>query len=50
MFKLKKIFFFKTHPPYKGVENFNGGAKYEKTANFNFEQSFLNLKLQSTFK
>ena len=36
MFILKKIFFYKTH--IMDVENFNRGAKYEKTINFNLEQ------------
>ena len=39
MFILKKIF-FKKPPHIMGVENFNGGAKYEKT-NFNLEKKFL---------
>ena len=40
MFILKKKFFFKKTPHIMGVENFNGGAKYKKTTNFNFEQLF----------
>ena len=39
MFILKKIFIKqKTH--IMSVENFNGGAKYEKTTNFNLEQFY----------
>ena len=37
MFILKKIVFFNP-PPYNGVVTFNGGAKYEKATNFNFQQ------------
>ena len=34
----KKFFFKKAH--IMGVENFNGGAKYEKITNLNLEQFF----------
>ena len=37
MFILKKIF-FQPPPHIMGVENFNGGAKYEKTRNSSLEQ------------
>ena len=35
----KKCFFRKKNH-IMGVENFNGGAKYEKTTNFNLEQLY----------
>ena len=36
----KKIFFFKKNH-IMGVENFNGGAKYKKTTNFNLSNFIL---------
>ena len=39
MFIIEKIF-FKKPPHIMGVENFNEGAKYEKTTNFNLEQFY----------
>ena len=39
MFILEKNFFSKNHH-IMNVENFNGGAKYEKMTNFNLEQFF----------
>ena len=39
MFILKKIFFKKTHIIV--AENFNEGAKYKKTINFNLERFYL---------
>ena len=39
MIILKKVFFSKKKH-IMGVENFNGGVKYEKTTNFNLEQFY----------
>ena len=44
MLILKKIVSFQKTPPYNRVENFNEGAKYEKTRNFNLRQNLFHSK------